>query len=134
MYSIFYMYIYIYIFTKTHTYVYIIYIHTCIENVHAYTHIEIYVYIYMTMYVCMYMHSYNLPCSVLVYMSVILHTCTCLSFSTIGAQIKFMNRRAHRLQTRTCPYVGPSNPRPSKDLKIVLFIKELPIKRSCSSI
>ena len=127
MYSIFYMYIYIYL--QKHTYVYIIYIHTCIENVHAYTHIEIYMYIYMTMYVCMYMHSYNLPCSVLVYMSVILHTCTCLSFSTIGAQTKFMNRRAHRLQTRTCPYVGPSNPRPSKDLKIILFIKELPIKR-----
>ena len=75
------------------------------------------------MYVCMYMHSYSLPCSVLVYMSVILHTCTCLSFSTIGAQFKFMNRRAHRLQTRTCPYVGPSNPKPSKDLKIILFIK-----------
>ena len=141
MYSIFYIYIYIYIYIyykNTHICIYNIYPHLYRECacIHTYRdiYVYIYIYIYMTMYVCMYMHSYNLPCSVLVYMSVILHTCTCLSFSTIGAQIKFMNRRAHRLQTRTCPYVGPSNPRPSKDLKIILFIKELPIKRSCSSI
>ena len=134
MYSIFYIYIYIYIYKNTHICIYNIYPHLYRECACIHTYRDIYVYIYMTMYVCMYMHSYNLPCSVLVYMSVILHTCTCLSFSTIGAQTKFMNRRAHRLQTRTCPYVGPSNPRPSKDLKIILFIKELPIKRSCSSI